>query len=166
MNSTNSTLTKELVNELFTYENGALFWKICPAKNVPAGAKAGYVQGNKYLGVTIFRKMYPLHRVIFLYHSGYLPKIVDHIDGDILNNKIENLRAATVATNGANRRIGYNNTSGVKNVSWRKATKKWDVRVQKASVRYYVGSYKTLEEAAHAAAQARLTLHQEFVRHA
>ena len=99
MNSTNSTLTKELVNELFTYENGALFWKICPAKNVPAGAKAGYVQGNKYLGV--------------------------------------------------------------KNVSWRKATKKWDVRVQKANVSYYVGSYKTLEEAA----QARLTLHQEFVRH-
>ena len=166
MNSIKNKLTQELVQALFEYREGALYWRTRAAANVRAGDLAGFVQGNGYRGVVIDRKIHSLHRIIFLYHYGHLPKIVDHIDGNILNNDITNLRAATVATNGANRRVGCNNTSGVKNVSWHKAIAKWDVRVQKAGVSYYIGSYEALEDAAHAAAQARLVLHQEFARHA
>lgn len=166
MNSTKTKLTQELVRALFEYRAGALYWRARASANVHAGDLAGFVQGNGYKGVVINRKIYSLHRIIFLYHYGRLPKIVDHVDGNILNNDVTNLRAATVAANGANRRVGRNNTSGVKNVSWHKAIKKWDVRVQKAGVSHYIGSYETLDDAAHAAAQARIALHQEFARHA
>jgi len=47
---------------------------------------------HRYLRVCIDGKPQALHRMIFLYHHGYLPKVTDHIDGNRLNNRIENLR--------------------------------------------------------------------------
>ena len=159
-------LTKEIVKSLFDYRGGALYWKVRAANNVFAGDKAGFIQGNGYYGVRIDGKIYQLHRVIFLYHHGHLPVMVDHIDGNTLNNHIENLRPATPATNGANQQISTANTSGVKNVSWNKAARKWTVVVQKAGVPHYFGRYKSLDEAALVAKQARTSLHQTFARHA
>ena len=59
--------------------------------------------------------------------AASLPKILDHIDGNKLNNKIENLRECDYVTNGYNRKLGINNTSGHKNVAWNKTIKKWRV---------------------------------------
>jgi len=159
-------LTKELVESLFDYKDGALYWKVRAANNVFAGDKAGFIQGNGYYGVRIDGKIYPLHRVIFLYHHGHLPVMIDHIDGNILNNRAENLRPVTVQQNGANRKRNANNASGVKNVSWSKAACKWTVMVQKAGVQHYFGRYESLDEAALVAKQARTNLHQTFARHA
>jgi hypothetical protein len=158
-------LTQKLVKERFDYRDGKLYWKIRAANNVFAGDEAGFMQGNGYRGVVIHRKIYPLHRVIFLYHYGFLPKIVDHIDCNIANNSIENLRSATVAANGHNKRVGVNNTSGVKNVSWCKAARKWVVMVQKNGKQHYFGRYENLDDAALVARQARTNLHQTFARH-
>lgn len=46
-------------------------------------------------------QFYRTHRVIFFMHTGTDPAelVVDHIDGDQLNNKIENLRACTQQEN-------------------------------------------------------------------
>ena len=159
-------LTQEIVRNLFDYKDGALYWKVRVAKNVFVGDKAGFMQGNGYRGVRINRKIHQAHRVIFLYHYGRLPKVVDHIDGNILNNLAENLREATASTNGFNRRAGVNNTSGVKNVSWSKAARKWTVMVQKNGAPQYFGRYANLDEAASIAKQARTDLHQNFARHA
>ncbi len=159
------SLTQNLVRELFEYQNGALHWRVSPAKTVCSGDAAGFMQGNGYRGVVINRKIYPLHRVIFLHHHGYLPEIVDHADGNILNNTIENLRAATIATNGANRKVGRNNSSGVKNVTWDKLSGKWHVRLQKNKRSYYFGAYCALKDAADVAMQARNMMYGEFARH-
>ena len=159
-------LTQEIARNLFDYRDGTLYWKVRAAKNVFAGDKAGFMQGNGYWGVRINQKTHQAHRVIFLYHYGHLPKVVDHIDGDILNNLVENLREATASTNGCNRRAGVNNTSGVKNVSWCKAARKWTVMVQKNGAQQYFGRYENLDEAASVAKQARADLHQTFARHA
>jgi len=53
----------------------------------------------------------------------------DHIDGNIHNNLKSNLRIATRSQNGANRRLGSNNTSGFKEVSWNTAVCKWLARI-------------------------------------
>ena len=62
-----------------------------------------------------------------MYHHGYFPEAVDHIDGDRFNNKIENLREATHVENHYNRKVQKNNKSGSKNVCWHKLINKWSV---------------------------------------
>lgn len=71
--------------------------------------------------------MHLLHRMIFLYHKGYLPRKVDHHDRDKLNNKIENLRDANDVINAMNVGLSKNNTSGYKGVSKYKG--KWRARL-------------------------------------
>jgi len=66
--------------------------------------------------------------LIFLYHHGYLPKFVDHIDGNKKNNRIENLREATKSQNAMNQKVSTRNTSGIKGVMWHKRDKKWFVQ--------------------------------------
>jgi len=71
-----------------------------------------------------------LNRLVFYYVYGYLPKIIDHIDRNSLNNKIENLRELTNGQNirnadkhrTANHKIP---SSKYKGVSWNKKLKKW-----------------------------------------
>ena len=57
-----------------------------------------------------------IHRLIFFLHAtvGIEKKCIIHIDGDLLNNKIENLRSLAHAENKWTMRLSANNTSGVK----------------------------------------------------
>ena len=70
-----------------------------------------------------------VHQVVFLMHKGYLPKIVDHIDGNIQNNAIENLREATKSQNSYNQKLRVNNKSGHRCVFWHKHHQAWFVKV-------------------------------------
>lgn len=74
-------------------------------------------------------KLQRLHRVIMDPPEGM---VVDHINGNTLDNKRNNLRICTIATNnrnrgGSNRRIvlSKNNKSGVMGVNFHKARNKW-----------------------------------------
>lgn len=48
-------------------------------------------------------------------HNGIIPAnlCIDHIDGDVLNNKIENLRLVTLSLNQRNSKIPKNNKTGI-----------------------------------------------------
>ena len=98
-------------------------------------------------------------------HHGYLPKYVDHIDGNRLNNRIENLRPATAIENAYNCKMSKNNTSGVKGVSWNKGTKKWEANINIAGVRFNLGHFETLEKAKEAIDVCRTEAHGKFARH-
>lgn len=90
-----------------------------------------------------------VHRLValhFITNPGN-KKCVDHINGDKTNNKIENLRWATVSENAANSKIQSTNTSGVKGVHWFKRTSKWCVHIQINGVQTNLGYFATLEEA-------------------
>ena len=97
--------------------------------------------------MNINRKTVYVHHAIFLIHHGYLPKYIDHIDGDSLNNRIENLRAATQSQNMGNSRMKSNNTSGYKGVTFRKDTGKWQAAVMVNGKHISLGSHATKEEA-------------------
>jgi hypothetical protein len=89
---------------------------------------------------------------------------VDHINGNGLDNRRENLRLATVAQNQHNQGLSIKNTSGFKGVSWHKATGGWQAKIKFEGKRIWLGSYDTPEEAAAAYAAASEKFHGEFGR--
>jgi hypothetical protein len=151
-------ITQEKVNELFEYRDGLLFWKVRKKYGpIQVGDRAGSMYN--YRQVQIGDKMFKAHRIIYLMFHGTLPEIVDHIDNDPNNNRIENLRACTRAENNRNTTIRKDNTSGVKGVHWCKRDKKWIVRVGT-----YLGYFDELSKATEAARHYRKVHHKEFAR--
>ena len=159
-------LTVDLLNHLFEYdkETGNLIWKI-QQRGIRKGSIAGSVKSHGYLCVGINYKSYRAHRLVFLMHKGYLPKTIDHINGDKLDNRIENLRAATVGQNQHNRKTNANNTSGYKGVSWNKGCNKWLSQIKLEGKRIHLGYFDNLEEAAEVVRKAREELHGDFAHH-
>lgn len=90
------------------------------------------------------------------------PALVDHIDGDRLNNSWNNLRLANKSENMANRVPPKNNTSGFKGVSYSRSRRKYEVHIMKNRRRQFLGRFTTLSEAAAAYEVAALELHQQF----
>ena len=93
-----------------------------------------------------------------------MPKIVDHIDGNKLNNKIDNLRVANNTQNQQNAKINIKNTSGYKNVSLCPQTKKWAVKISVDGLRKTIGRFDDVELADLVAQEARKKYHKEFAR--
>jgi len=155
------------LNELFEYCEGHLYWKSKPSNrvNIKVGDLAGYKNAQDYMAVGIHGRKYKNHRIIFFMHHGYIPDEIDHIDGNTLNNKIENLREATHAQNMANKKQYVNSLSGVKGVSWHKAAKKWYVQIRSNQKHLFQGLFNDLELAELVAIEARNKYHGQFARH-
>ena len=164
-------ITQTKLVELFDYHpDGYLSRKRSGAgRSNKAGAKVGnYGAKNlgqrncRYISTKIKGKYYCLHRLIYCYHYGFMPEQLDHINGNSLDNRIENLRLATRFENAQNRKKFTNNTSGVKNVSWHKAQQKWFVYVDVNKKRKSIGYFEDLELAELVAIEAREKYHGAF----
>lgn len=153
-----------LAHQYFEYKDGELFWKT-PRQNVRVGEKAGCIDSQGYLAITIQRKFLKAHRVIFYMHYGYLPKCIDHIDGNKLNNKIENLRPATSNQNQWNRTKLAKSSSGIKNVTWNKKLQKWRVSFSIKTKPIHFGFFEDIELAELVAIEARNKYHGQFANH-
>jgi hypothetical protein len=162
---TTESITQDYVKQSFEYRDGELYWKVKPSKKISIGKKAGNKREDGYCLTMVNGKRYLNHRLIFLMHHGCLPEFIDHIDGNPSNNKIENLRAAKSTENQHNRKLGKDNTSGVKGVDWHARSKKWMVRIRVNNKRKYFGSFDNLELAGLVAQEARNKYHREFANH-
>jgi len=147
----------------FEYRDGKLLWKINPRNQKKIGSEAG-TPHNQYMRVQINGKGHLLHRLIFLMHHGYLPTIVDHIDGNPSNNKIENLRDATYQQNCLNVKPRKDSKTGVQNVSYHKRWKKWTVHLTIYGKRKCLGYFKDLELAELVAKEARSKFYGDYSR--
>lgn len=101
-----------------------------------------------------------MHRVIAGAQNG---EMVDHIDGNGLNNKSSNLRTCTHSENMRNRKKPSHNTSGYKGVK-RTKSGKWEASIRKNCVYHYLGVFDDIEDAARAYAEASSRLHVDFAR--
>lgn len=142
----------EMFHNVFEHRAGILY------RN---NKEAGGISQNGYKRVWAGGKRYQTHRVIFAMHHGYFPKLVDHIDRDKLNNKIENLREATNRMNVINSGLSKNNKSGVKGVLWDKSCSKWHAQITNEGVKIGLGRYSKLLDAVEARLQAESELHSD-----
>lgn len=103
-----------------------------------------------------------MHRVLADARPG---DVVDHIDGDRLNNRRSNLRLATARQNAMNTRAHYDGSSRFKGV-WRNAKKgrPWCAGICVRGVRMHLGVFQTEEAAARAYDAAALLAHGDFAK--
>ena len=95
---------------------------------------------------------------------GLSGALVDHNDGDGLNNRRSNLRAATRGQNACNSKIRADSTSGFRGVSLHRQTGRWHAYINSNGRRHSLGYFATAEDAAAAYAKASLQMHGEFAR--
>jgi hypothetical protein len=86
----------------------------------------------------------------------------DHINGNPLDNRKENLRICTAAENARNKGPLKNNKSGFKGVNWHKRDKRWRSQISCYKKYTHIGYFKDKEEAARAYDVKAKELHGEF----
>lgn len=104
------------------------------------------------------------HVLNFYKHNGYIPKVVDHIDGIPGNDEPSNLREADKSRNMCNAKVRSDNKSGVKGVTWYPKTDSWKVSVTLNGKSYHGGYFKDLELARESSKELRERLHKSFAR--
>lgn len=172
-------LSQDVLLRMFQYRDGALYWNHDPSKTrtwntCRAGKKAGGISGDRL--TIVFRPSKTLglkkptcvqiHRLVFCYHHGFYPDIIDHANGNPLDNRIDNLRQATPWQNSANAKKYSTNTTGFKGVSFRKKNGKFYATVSFNKKRHFIGEYQTLHEASVAYESAAMKIRGEWHRHA
>ncbi len=142
-------LTQERVRELFDYdsETGDLIRRVKVA-NQPAGSVAGSVNAKGHLNIQVDGKLYAAHRLVFLYHHGWLPQEIDHENRVKTDNRIGNLRPATSSQNKGNIELLRNNSSGYRGVSRNARSGKWHAQIKIHGRQTYLGRSDTPEQAA------------------
>jgi hypothetical protein len=162
-----------LLNELFRYEDGQLYWreliKFCHqdiTKPVGSSNDRGYVEIQT---VRIPQKRDYLHRLIWMLHNGTIAKglMVDHIDRDTANSRIENLRLVTSSENACNKDVKAR-VRPARNVyvkTLKDGSTRYGVLMWRKGQHHGKGGFEVLEEAVEYAKTLRETLHKEFACH-
>ena len=104
-----------------------------------------------------------LHHLII----GSKPKrgyCVDHINGDVLDNRRSNLRVATYAQNSINSKTPISNTTGYKGVCWDKVNRKYQAQIKVKGKTLWLGRFLTKRFAAEEYNRAAKKYHGEFAR--
>lgn len=158
----NRQLTPERVKDLLEYnpDTGVLFWRV-NRSTVKAGMRAGWLNKTTgYILVHIDGRAYQAHRIIWTIVYGRWPQEqIDHINRDRADNRLANLRGASIAENAQNKSLYKNNASGYSGIGWHKQTQKWHVRLYISGKTKSLGLFKTLEDAISTREIAKTRIH-------
>jgi hypothetical protein len=140
----------EFLKKYYYVEAGVLRVKTSRNKNKPVGSAVGTLHHSGYLYTRILYKKQHInqsvHRVIFALIKGYWPTgLLDHIDRNKLNNKIENLRESDQSLNCINTKLKSTNVTGYRNISVEEPYGPRVVIARKGNV--ISKRFKTMEEA-------------------
>lgn len=126
--------------------------------------RVGFKTTSGYLAVEYQRRQLLVHRVAWkMKYGAEPPEMLDHIDGDKHNNRIENLREASANTNQYNQTAHRDNALGIKGVCQTpKGTYRAYTKVDGRMVQAY---FKTVTEAEVWVRNQREILHGNFVNH-
>ena len=144
-------------------EDGSMVWCISKPR-VNVGMHAGTLNNvTGRLTVFVCGRRWAYSRVAWMLH--YAKPIphgfeIDHIDGNPLNNRAQNLRAVSKQVNMQNRtRPHKQGTSGFLGVSWNKSECKWYAQLHHQRKHIHVGIFDTPEAAHQAYLEAKRRLH-------
>ncbi len=154
------------VRELFDYRDGALYWRKPSNRHStgPVGTPSGdpskpggqRLQVQVKLGTNRRCAVY-VHRAVWAWHHGAWPVgQVDHINGDVNDNSIENLRVVGQRENSQNVR-----RSGV-SYDKRKAERPWRARIMTNGRSISLGYFDTRAEAETEYHRAKLIYHEAY----
>ena len=159
-------LTQERLKELLDYDSntGVFRWRVRNKSNRRTDI-AGCRARSEHWCINIDGRNYRAHQLAWLYMKGEWGRpLIDHRDGNPLNNRWDNLRLASHANNAANRARLRTNRSGFKGVCFDSRRGKWMAQITKGGRRYMIGRFATPEDA-HAAYVAKAReLFGEFAR--
>jgi len=158
-------MTQKRLRHLFGYHPDGFFIEKTnrnPSyKNTVGRSVKGTLYKNGYLMMTIDGKLHSLSRMIYLWHQGYLPQCVDHINRIRTDNRIENLRSATRTQNRNNSGPNKNNRSGFKGVSPLRSGR-WVAVIRREGKQMHLGTFNSPKEAAQAYDKACKLFDKEF----
>ena len=156
----------ELKSKLhYNPETGIFTWLETSSLKMRHGDVAGHKNEKGYIVITINGKIYRAHRLAWIYMNETLSCCIDHINTIKDDNRISNLRLATLNQNSFNKKLSKNNTSGVKGVSWNKLTKKWTARIKINNKQITVGAFSDIELAKKVIMEARIKYHGDYANH-
>lgn len=107
--------------------------------------------------------MYLAHRLAWLFSNGQWPsQVIDHIDGNPQNNRIANLRDASIQANQENQRRAQrsNRSSGLLGSHFDAQTGRWMAKISVMNKTIHIGRYDTPQEAHTAYVSAKRNLHK------
>lgn len=159
-------ITLEYLISLFYIDaQNILRWKVQKGRRNPTEI-AGRISTHGYYEVRIDGKMQQVHRIMYQIHNLLetidSDLIVDHIDGNRLNNSKNNLRLCTKSQNLCNRGMQSNNSAGYKGISFDKSRNKWQAGIGCNGKRIALGRYDSPELAYEAYCKKAKELHGDF----
>jgi hypothetical protein len=164
-------LTAEFLRELFYYENGRLYCKYTYAKGVSPGDEAAVINKNGHKIVRIQRHKYHEHQLIWIYHGNDPVVDLERIDGDCLNNSIENLIHPKESSINERMLLSDPQRGGNKNsiFSWKKIcyvkeVNKWKGIVRYKRKAYNLGLFTDKHECEEAVKEFRTKLHTGLIK--
>ena len=130
-------------------------WKWCVSKSSCSGKFYAQRRSDKSNGFQVIS----MHRLL----SGAQKKdIVDHINGNPLDNQKSNLRICSIAENSRNAVKPKNNTSGFKGVTWDKDRRRWVAQIKFNRKTINLGRFTCPIEAARTYNSAAIKYFGEF----
>lgn len=156
-------------------DTGKLYWKERPLSHFissqackiwntkHAGTECG-TTCNGYRQLRYNSEAFKVHRIILYMLTGELGISTDHIDGNTLNNRPDNLRWVNHATNMKNKKLYSNNTTGKSGVFYDAAKNKFKAQTGSGSNRVHLGTFNTKQEAIDARQSAESEYHTNHGR--
>jgi hypothetical protein len=149
-------LTHKRLLEVLNYDpnSGVFTWRVRIGQSV-VGTTAGSIHNRyHYLYIQIDCERYRAHRLAWFYVYKVWPsEDIDHLDGNTLNNAINNLRAVSRLINMQNQRRAHRtkkSTSKFLGVSWNQERQKWVAQIKVRGTTCFLGRFKS-ESAAYRA---------------
>lgn len=139
-------------------ETGVFSWR-CASRNTKVGAEAGHIDDEGYRLIGLDGRVYRAHRLAWLVVHGQWPsKVIDHINGNRLDNRAANLRDVSISENHQNQ-ANPKCANPYLGVSWQESRKKWRADICVGRVQRTIGRFDTKEAARDAYLEAKRQLH-------
>lgn len=169
MAKAHTTLTQDLLKELLHYDpDTGVFTCRKTRGNKSAGSVVGSIKTDGYLGFQLIEKDYRAHRLAWLYMTGEWPEVlIDHKNGNPLDNRFENLREASHSENCQNIKVATKRSKtgflGVRKMTAPNGRISFQAAIRVDKQFIYLGTHPTAEAAHAAYMAAKRDLHGAYI---